>query len=92
MEDQNRFISLAEDGETRTPSTGTKNNTFVSGLKFSSINVNGISTLQEMCCGFWLSREMWYRKSIDHGRFVTPEGTETLILAFISRTGQSVAR
>ena len=21
-------------------------------------------TLQEMCCGFLLSREMWYRKSV----------------------------
>ena len=37
-----RFIPLAKDTETRTPSTGTKNNKFVSGLKFSSINVNGI--------------------------------------------------
>ena len=42
LEDQNRFISIAKDSETRTPSTGTKNNKFVSGLKFSSINVNGI--------------------------------------------------
>ena len=42
MEDQNRFIPLAKDTETRTPSTGSKNNKFVSGLKFSSINVNGI--------------------------------------------------
>ena len=42
LEDQNRFILLAKDGETRTPSTGTKNNKFVSGMKFSSINVNGI--------------------------------------------------
>ena len=23
-----------------------------------------IYTLQEMCCGFLLSREMWYRKSV----------------------------
>ena len=23
-----------------------------------------IFTLQEMCCGFLLSREMWYRKSV----------------------------
>ena len=42
MEEQNRFIPLAKDTETRTPSPGTKNNKFVSGLKFSSINVNGI--------------------------------------------------
>ena len=42
MEDQNRFISLAKDSETKTPSNGTKNNKFVSGLKFLSINVNGI--------------------------------------------------
>ena len=28
--------------ETRTPLTGSKNNKFVSGLKFSSINVDGI--------------------------------------------------
>ena len=42
MEDQNRFISLAKDSETRTPATGAKNIKFVSGLKFSSINVNGI--------------------------------------------------
>ena len=42
MEDQNRFIPLAKDTETRTPSTGSKHNKFVSGLKFSSINVNGI--------------------------------------------------
>ena len=33
---------MAKDGETRTPSTWTKNNKFVSGLKCSSINVNGI--------------------------------------------------
>ena len=42
MEDQNRFIPLAKDTETRTLSIGSKNNKFVSGLKFSSINVNGI--------------------------------------------------
>ena len=42
LEDRNRFIPLAKDTETRTPSTGTKNNKFVSGLKFSSINVDGI--------------------------------------------------
>ena len=42
MVDQNRYSSLAIDGETRTSSTGSKNNYFVSGLKFSSINVNGI--------------------------------------------------
>ena len=42
LEDQNRFMPLAKDTETRTPSTGSKNNKFVSGLKFSSINVNGI--------------------------------------------------
>ena len=42
LEDQNRFIPLAKDTETRTHSTGTKNNKFVNGLKFSSINVNGI--------------------------------------------------
>ena len=42
LDDQNRFIPLAKDTETRTPSTGSKNNKFVSGLKFSSINVNGI--------------------------------------------------
>ena len=42
LEDQNRFIPLAKDTGTRTSSTGTKNNKFVSGLKFSSINVNGI--------------------------------------------------
>ena len=23
-----------------------------------------VFTLQEMCCGFLLSREMWYRKSV----------------------------
>ena len=37
------IIPLAKDTETRTPSAGTKNNKFVSGLKFSSINVNGTS-------------------------------------------------
>ena len=42
LEDQNRFTPLAKDTETRTPSTGSKNNKFVSGLKFSSININGI--------------------------------------------------
>ena len=42
MEDQNRSISLAKDSEIGTPSTGGKSNKFVSGLKFSSINVNGI--------------------------------------------------
>ena len=26
--------------------------------------INVKITLQEMCCGFWLSREMWYRKSV----------------------------
>ena len=40
--DQNRYSSLAKDGKISTSSTGTKNNNFVSGLKFSSINVNGI--------------------------------------------------
>ena len=30
-------------------------------------------------------------KSVDFGRFMTSEGTETLILAFTSKTGQSVA-
>ena len=49
MEDQNRFISLAKDSEIRTPSTGTKNNKFVSGLKFSSINVNGIRPKKNRC-------------------------------------------
>ena len=42
LEDQNRFSSLAKDSKTITPSTGRKNSKFVSGLKFSSINVNGI--------------------------------------------------
>ena len=42
LEDQNRFISFAKDGETRTPSTRTNNYKFVSCLKFSSINVNGM--------------------------------------------------
>ena len=46
LEDQNRFIPLAKDTETRTPSTGSKNNKFVSGLKFSSINVNGIRSVE----------------------------------------------
>ena len=30
-------------------------------------------------------------KSVDFCRFMTSEGTETLILAFTSKTGQSVA-
>ena len=30
--------------------------------------------------------------SIDFDRFMTSEGTDTLILAFTSKTGQSVAR
>ena len=30
-------------------------------------------------------------KSVDFGRFITSESTETLILAFTSKTGQSVA-
>ena len=30
-------------------------------------------------------------KSVDFGRFMTPERSETLILAFTSKTGQSVA-
>ena len=42
MEDKNRFISLAKDGETRTSSSRTDNNKFVSGLKFSSQIANGI--------------------------------------------------
>ena len=42
MVDQNSYSSLAKNGETRTSSTGTKNNNFVSGLKFSSINFNGL--------------------------------------------------
>ena len=42
LEDQNTFISLAKYGETRTPSTGTNNDRFISGLKFSSITVSGI--------------------------------------------------
>ena len=52
LEDQNRFISLAKDSKTRTPSTGTKNNKFVSGLKFSSINVNGIRSKN---LNYWLT-------------------------------------
>ena len=31
-------------------------------------------------------------KSVDFGRFMTPEYTETLIFAFTSKTGQSVAQ
>ena len=31
------------------------------------------------------------KKSVDFGRFMTLEGTETLILAFTSKTGQSIA-
>ena len=31
------------------------------------------------------------QSSVDFGRFITPEGTETLFLAFILKTGQSVA-
>ena len=31
------------------------------------------------------------RKSVDFGRLMTPEGSETLILALTSKTGQSVA-
>ena len=27
-------------------------------------SINSTITLQEMCCGFLLSREMWYRKSV----------------------------
>ena len=42
LEDNNIFISLTKDGENRTPLTRTNNKKFVSGLKFSSINVNGI--------------------------------------------------
>ena len=30
-------------------------------------------------------------KSVDFGRIMTPEGSETLILALTSKTGQSVA-
>ena len=37
------------------------------------------------------SRNRSLLKSVDFGRFMTPEGTETLILAFISKTGQCVA-
>ena len=51
-EDQNRFIPLAKDTETRTPSIGSKNNKFVSGLKFSSINVNGIRSKN---LNYWLT-------------------------------------
>ena len=29
-----------------------------------SVHFRGNITLQEMCCGFLLSREMWYRKSV----------------------------
>ena len=29
-----------------------------------SVEKVGDYTLQEMCCGFLLSREMWYRKSV----------------------------
>ena len=50
--DQNRYSSLAKDGETRTSTTGTKNNNFVSGLKFSSINVNGIRSKN---LNYWLT-------------------------------------
>ena len=30
----------------------------------SSCTKHVFITLQEMCCGFLLSREMWYRKSV----------------------------
>ena len=52
LEGQNRFISLTKDSETRTPSSGTKNNKFDSGLKFSSINVNGIRSKN---LNYWLT-------------------------------------
>ena len=37
-----------------------------SDLKFSRSShlIEYMNTLQEMCCGFLLSREMWYRKSV----------------------------
>ena len=34
----------------------------LSGKTFERLESN--FTLQEMCCGFLLSREMWYRKSV----------------------------
>ena len=42
MENQNRFEPLAKDGGTRTPQTGTSKYKFISGLKFTSININSI--------------------------------------------------
>ena len=37
------------------------------------------------------SRNRFVLKLVNFGPFMTPEGTETLILAFTSKTGQSVA-
>ena len=37
------------------------------------------------------SRDRFALNSFDFGRFITSEGTKTLILAFNSKTGQSVA-
>ena len=50
LSSQNRFISLAKDGETRTPLTRTNNNKLISGLKFSSIKVNGIRSKNFSYC------------------------------------------
>ena len=38
------------------------------------------------------SRDRLVSKLVEFGRFMTSEGTETLILAFASKTGQSVAQ
>ena len=43
--------------------TAVKNRCILHGRVFV-MRVFNKATLQEMCCGFWLSREMWYRKSV----------------------------
>ena len=42
LDDKNRFNPLAKGGETKSPSTSTIKNCFVSVLKFLSININSI--------------------------------------------------
>ena len=42
LDDENRFNPLAKGDETKSPSTSTVKNSFISGLKFLSINIHSI--------------------------------------------------
>ena len=57
LEEQNRFAPLSSDSScgTKTCESGTNKNKFISGLKFSSININSIRGKNSSCWHFLIS-------------------------------------